>query len=72
MKTLADRGFAKKKPDTNRDTHGIKIGVRLCQEVAKKMPPQNSDVDLNREEHFAVKYSAYAECEILSFRHCEI
>nr|DAG53145.1 MAG TPA: hypothetical protein [Caudoviricetes sp.] len=30
MKTLANRGFCKKKLDTRFDTHCIKTGVQLC------------------------------------------
>jgi len=32
VKTLADRELCKKKPDTNFDTMGIMIGVRLWSE----------------------------------------
>ncbi|MDD6284269.1 MAG: hypothetical protein PUB05_02775 [Firmicutes bacterium] len=42
------------------------VPLGLCQEVAKKMPPQNSDVDLNRQEHLkSMRSIAYHQNEVL-------
>ena len=40
MKSLANRHFFKKKLDTNRDTHCIKIGVQFCHGISVWMPTE--------------------------------
>ena len=42
MKTLANKGFCKKKPDTHFDTHCIKIGVQLWQGMRDSNPRKRS------------------------------